>query len=262
MNLKVRDHIIVGVRVKKSNDTIEVPDTIKVNCGDDIRHFNLNEKRRYTKRELIAKGLLKIDSNQKIDPLDNLVAMSELEYYRKFPLEVPKGYKIVADELIEKTLKEKIDSNEITLLDTEYYDTSSNTIKNYSLKEQVEMGSLLIDQYKKKIKSEIHSIRDKRLTGGFIFKTKTIQTDLGSQQVIEGLYLDVIANNQSYPLNFRTLENDYIVFNSNTAFLEMITKYREHKTLHFEQSHKVKDELQQAVTLLDIDKLIEIYRGE
>lgn len=131
-------------KLVKEGSTVEVynPLTFGADVGHNRKHFD-NDGRKYSNKELLQKGLLTIEDDKKIDEFDAIVDMSELELFKKKPLDYPLK-KIATDEsgaeyLREKTDLERYDDNIITkdeynskmdVMRREAYSRETDTLKN------------------------------------------------------------------------------------------------------------------------------------
>jgi len=93
------------------------------------RRFYSEDGKKYDNKTLLQKGLLTIDDGKKIDEFDNIVDMSELELFKKNPLEYPLKKIDIDNEdkeyLREKTYKEKFNDNLITEREYDAYITET-----------------------------------------------------------------------------------------------------------------------------------------
>lgn len=140
-----------------------------VNDYDEIKKVT-NEFEGYT-----GLNINEINENGKLKPLEQRI----IEGY----VALPKGFKIVDNKLVEKTLKEKIDDGDIVLSENEIYDEKQNIIRPKTPEEMYSPEELEKMRLEQMIQEEMQRIIRQQAIDNLVKAGKIVADEL--QKIVE-----------------------------------------------------------------------------
>ena len=172
---KIINHIVGYIEPKEGEEAIEVTDGTQVNIGDDISLYHDNWEKK-SDIELMKEGLLDIPSGYKLED-NKLVELTRLERILANLEELLPTEKIVDNEIVNKSDIEQIKEGLLSI--PVGYKLENDELVELSLSERIEAGIETLSPYEKLVDNErVPKTAEELLADGIITQAQYYENQI------------------------------------------------------------------------------------